>query len=100
MLPYEVNPQVPDAEAMGFGDVKLLAAIGAFFGWRAILFTVMASSFVGTIVGLTLVLKQRKKMKSRIPYGPYLALGAVIWALWGQAIWDWYYNLFYWPGPA
>jgi len=80
-------------EAMGLGDVKLLGAIGAFFGWRSVLFSIMLSSLVGSIVGLTLVLIRKKAMQSRIPYGPYLAMGAIVWMLWGQFMWDWYAGL-------
>ena len=65
-------------EAMGFGDVKLLGAIGAFLGWRAILFTIVISSFLGSIVGITLVLIRARRLQSKIPYGPYIALAAVL----------------------
>ena len=80
-------------DAMGFGDVKLMGAIGAFLGWQAVLFTLMVSSFAGSIVGLSLVLSHKKKMQSRIPYGPYIALAAVIWLLWGQTLWQAYIEL-------
>lgn len=77
-------------DAMGMGDVKLLGAIGAFFGWISVLFTVLVSSFVGAVVGLTLVFTRRKEMQSRIPYGPYLALAAILWLLWGPSLWNAY----------
>lgn len=80
-------------EAMGFGDVKLMGAIGAFLGSRAILFTVLMSSLLGSIVGISLVVAGNKKMQSRIPFGPYLSMAAVIWILWGPAIWNWYVAL-------
>lgn len=80
-------------EAMGFGDVKLLGAIGAFLGWRGVLFTIVGSSLFGSVVGLALVCTGRRAMQSRIPYGPYLALAALVWMYWGQTLWQQYMRL-------
>ncbi len=85
---------------MGFGDVKLLGAIGAFFGWRAVLFTIVVSSFAGSIVGLALVAASGRNLQSRIPYGPYIALAALIWMYWGPVLWSLYLNLLTPGGPA
>lgn len=80
-------------EAMGFGDVKLLGAMGAFFGWRAVFFIIMMSSLVGSIVGITLIASRHTSLQARIPYGPFLALAALLWLLWGPAWWEWYVTL-------
>ena len=81
-------------EGMGGGDIKLLAWIGAVLGWKAIPFVIMSSAIIGSIVGLVLARKQRQGLKTVIPFGPYLALGAVIHLFGGQAIGLWYFNLF------
>jgi len=77
-------------DAMGFGDVKLLGAIGAFIGWQGVVFTIMVSSLIGSVVGLTLIFFGNREWQSRIPYGPYLAGAAVIWILWGPYWWSLY----------
>lgn len=77
-------------DAMGFGDVKLLGGLGALLGWESVLFTVMVSAVVGSLVGGALVLGGRKEWQSRVPYGPYLGAAAVLWILAGDRWWEAY----------
>ncbi|NLB66586.1 MAG: prepilin peptidase [Lentisphaerae bacterium] len=84
-------------DAMGQGDLKLLGAIGACLGWQAVLFSIFVSSLTGTILGLTLIGAGKKQLRSQIPYGPHLALAAVLWLLCGPAIIAAYLN---WAAPA
>ena len=71
-------------EAMGLGDVKFMAAIGAFLGWKATVFSLMVSSIIGAAVGLGLILIRRQEWSSKLPYGPYIALAAIIWMFGGD----------------
>ena len=80
-------------EGMGGGDIKLLAMMGAFLGWKAIPFIIFASSLVGSLVGITIMLLQKKDSKLAIPFGPYLAFGAVLYIFYGRALIQWYLNL-------
>jgi leader peptidase (prepilin peptidase) / N-methyltransferase len=73
-------------EAMGLGDVKLIAAIGAFVGWQGILFTIAAASFLGAAFGITAIALGKRERSARIPFGPYLAMAAVIWLFWGDSL--------------
>jgi len=66
-------------EAMGLGDVKFMGAIGAFLGWQSTVFSLMVSSMIGAGIGVGLILIGRREWSSRLPYGPYIALAAVIW---------------------
>jgi len=71
-------------EAMGLGDVKFMAAIGAFLGWKSVIFSLMVSSIIGSIVGVSLIVMGRQAWSSRLPYGPYIALAAAIWVFGGR----------------
>jgi leader peptidase (prepilin peptidase)/N-methyltransferase len=73
-------------EAMGLGDVKFMGAIGAFLGWKGTLFSLMISSMIGAVVGVVLITLQRRGWSSRIPYGPYIALAALVWLFAGKSI--------------
>jgi len=77
-------------EAMGFGDVKFMGAIGAFLGWQATVFSLMVSSIIGALVGLLLIAFRKQEWSSRIPYGPYIALAATIWMFGGHRLLDWW----------
>jgi leader peptidase (prepilin peptidase)/N-methyltransferase len=79
-------------EAMGFGDVKFMAAIGAFLGWPAVIFALLGSSLIGSLVGVSLIVMGRREWSSRLPYGPYIAAAAVIWVFLPtdlQEAWAW-----------
>jgi len=80
-------------EAMGFGDVKFIAAIGAFLGLRAVFFSIVTGSIVGAVIGLLMILIGRREWSARIPFGPYLALGALVWIFFGPALLAAYWNL-------
>jgi leader peptidase (prepilin peptidase)/N-methyltransferase len=82
-------------EAMGLGDVKFMAAIGAFLGWKAVIFSLMVSSLIGSLVGITLIVLGRREWSSKLPYGPYIALAATIWIFFGPRLMD----LIYGPTP-
>jgi leader peptidase (prepilin peptidase) / N-methyltransferase len=71
-------------EAMGLGDVKFMGAIGAFIGWQGAIFSLMVSSMIGAAVGIILILLRKREWSSRMPYGPYIAVAAVIWMLGGK----------------
>jgi len=75
---------------MGFGDPKLLAMIGAFCGWQAVLFTLFIASLSGTIVGVAYVAIAGKDRRFPIPFGPFLSLGAVLWLWIGPLVVRWY----------
>ncbi|MEY4917081.1 MAG: hypothetical protein RL616_994 [Verrucomicrobiota bacterium] len=79
-------------EAMGLGDVKFMAGIGAFIGWKGAVFSLLASSVIGAAVGTVLILSQRRDWSSRMPYGPYIALAAVIWLFGGEKIWSAFFH--------
>jgi leader peptidase (prepilin peptidase)/N-methyltransferase len=80
-------------QGMGFGDVKLLAMIGAFLGWKAVVLTLIVSSFVGAVIGYAALRLSGKDAQQPIPYGPFLALGAVVYLLDGAAWVDWYLRM-------
>jgi len=77
-------------EAMGLGDVKFMAAIGAFLGWKAVIFSLMLSSLIGSVVGVGLIVIGKRAWSSRLPYGPYIAMAAAIWVFGGKEFVEWW----------
>lgn len=77
-------------EGMGMGDVKMLAMIGAFLGWEAVVVTLILSTIAGAVVGIALMAGGRGTMKVALPFGTFLALGAFAAMLYGDALVDWY----------
>jgi leader peptidase (prepilin peptidase) / N-methyltransferase len=73
-------------EAMGLGDVKLVIAIGTFAGWAGAIFTIPAASVIASLFGIATLVIGRREWSSKIPFGPYLAIGAVVWIFCGREI--------------
>jgi leader peptidase (prepilin peptidase)/N-methyltransferase len=82
-----------NVEAMGGGDVKLMGMVGSFLGWKGALLTIMLGALAGSVVGITLILLKRHKMDKVIPFGPFLAVGAVVAMFYGYDIVSWYLGL-------
>ncbi|MBL0680531.1 prepilin peptidase [Aeromonas dhakensis] len=81
-------------EGMGYGDFKLLAALGAWLGWQALPIVLLLSSLVGAIIGISLILLRNHHQNNPIPFGPYLAIAGWIALLWGDTITRWYLTTF------
>ena len=80
-------------QGMGGGDVKLLAMIGAWMGWRSLPFVLLVSSLTGAIIGSIFLLMAGKGYRVRIPFGPFLSLGALFYIFFGPQLTNWYINL-------
>jgi leader peptidase (prepilin peptidase)/N-methyltransferase len=80
-------------EGMGGGDIKLLAMMGAFLGWKAVPFIIFSSSVVGSVVGVALMAARKKGSQLPIPFGPFLAFGAVLYIFFGRELIGWYLGL-------
>lgn len=91
---YWLFKLVTGKEGMGYGDFKLLAAIGAWMGWKMLPLTILLSSLVGAAVGIALILFARHGRNVPIPFGPYLAAAGVIALFWGEAITNRYLGVF------
>jgi leader peptidase (prepilin peptidase)/N-methyltransferase len=79
-------------EGLGFGDVKMIAMIGAFLGPQGVMGTIVISSMIGSIVGVVIMVVQKKDLKLAVPYGPFLAIGALAYLFWGD-----YFALRFYP---
>ena len=90
----EAYYRVRGQEGLGMGDVKLLAMIGAFLGWKLVLLTLVFASFTGSLVGGVMIASGRGGMKYALPFGTFLAVGAVLAATWGDPIVDWYFGFY------
>lgn len=94
LLTAEAYYRVRGEEGLGMGDVKMLAMIGAFLGWPLALLTLVLSSVAGSLVGVGLLLTGAGGMKSALPFGSFLAIGAAVASLWGEPLINWYVSLF------
>ena len=79
---------------MGGGDVKMLAMIGAFLGWKLVIVTLVFSSIAGAIAGLAVIASRRGDLRYALPYGTFLALAAQIASLYGDRIVAWYIGFY------
>jgi leader peptidase (prepilin peptidase) / N-methyltransferase len=90
----ETYYRVRGQEGLGMGDVKLLGMIGAFLGWKLVLLTLVFASVAGSLAGGILIASGRGNMKYALPFGTFLAVGALVAAIWGTPIVDWYLGFY------
>jgi leader peptidase (prepilin peptidase)/N-methyltransferase len=91
---YQLFKLVTGKEGMGYGDFKLLAALGAWLGWQALPTIILMSAVVGAIIGIALIVFRGRDRQIPIPFGPYLAAAGWITMLWGEAIKNAYLDMF------
>lgn len=82
-------------EGLGGGDIKLLAWLGAVLGWKAIPFIILSASVFGSVVGITLSRRSKEGLKTMIPFGPFLAVGALLYLFGLKSVGVWYVDLFF-----
>ncbi len=92
---YKLFKLVTGKEGMGYGDFKLLAAIGAWLGWQLLPLVILLSAVVGSLVGLGLILFGGRSSQTAIPFGPYLAAAGWIAMLWGERLVQLYESMFF-----
>jgi leader peptidase (prepilin peptidase)/N-methyltransferase len=90
----EAYYRVRGVEGLGMGDVKMLAMIGAFLGWQLMLLTLVLASFAGSLLGVALMASGRGSMTLKLPFGTFLAVGALVSAVAGEPILDWYLDFY------
>ena len=89
---YQLFRIITGKEGMGYGDFKLLAALGAILGWKLLPVIIMMSAIVGAVIGIMLIVTKQHERNVPIPFGPYLAAAGWIAMLWGSDIVNWYLN--------
>jgi leader peptidase (prepilin peptidase)/N-methyltransferase len=97
LIPFaiaEIYARVRGEEGLGMGDVKMLAMIGAFLGWKLMILTLVLASFMGSIVGLGLIVARRGDMKYALPFGTFLTLAAFVSVVTGTRVLAWYLEFF------
>jgi leader peptidase (prepilin peptidase) / N-methyltransferase len=90
---YQIFKLLTGREGMGYGDFKLLAAIGAWLGWQQLLTVVILSSMAGAVLGIGMAIFAGRDKNIPMSFGPYLAIAGFIALIWGNVIADWYLNL-------
>jgi leader peptidase (prepilin peptidase) / N-methyltransferase len=88
-----ISPYLFGKEGMGGGDIKLLAMIGAFLGWKSAILTILLGAAIGALVGIILIGVRVVSKEAYLPFGPFLSLGAGVVIFFGREIMDWYGTL-------
>jgi len=85
-----IGKAVLKKDAMGGGDIKMMAMVGGLLGWKGVILTTFTGSLLGSVIGVLLIILKGREWGGKIPFGPYLATGALISLLWGEEILRWY----------
>jgi len=89
-----LSPYLFGKEGMGGGDIKLMAMVGAFLGWKPVLLAIMVGSSIGSIVGVSLIALRVMRRDEYLPFGPFLAVGSLVALFLHQTVLNWYWSLF------